>query len=158
MRLSARVVSVFLLFSFVFVMAIPAQSPQGNAGASAAQTYSGYEVSVLSLERMKKWSAGGKAFEPKDQNQEFVVLRIHVRPLEHQKDFSLTRDAAGVRDADGKTYAMPLNKYGVVVVEQGTLMELPFAVPVGTRLLSLHLGNVSFDLTQTKEVKPKPTQ
>jgi hypothetical protein len=62
---------------------------------------------------------------------------------------------AGVRDDNGKSYAMPLNKYGVPLTEEAAIIEIPFAVPEGTKVTTLQLGDVKFDLGAVKETKAK---
>jgi hypothetical protein len=139
--------------SFALIFCAAAAAPQN---APAAKKYNGYRISVLSMERMEKWSAGGKIFEPREQSQEFVVIRISVKPLEKQKDFTLSREMAAVRDADGKNYAMPLNKYGVPLTEEGAIIEVPFAVPDGTKLSTLQIGDAKFGLAAVRDTTPKP--
>jgi len=146
---------VCALLSLVLVLALGISAGAAQQPASKSKTYAGYEVSVIMMTRMKAWSAGGTRFTPKDNKQEFVVIRLHVRPLEKQGTFALTRELAGVHAADGKDYEIALNKYGAALAADGSLIELPFAVPVGTQLESMHLGSVTFDLTKTPEMKPK---
>jgi hypothetical protein len=146
-------VAAALLLSFVLIGAGAAAQSGGKSAASKPQSLEGYEFTVLSLERMATWSISGKNFQPKDKTHEFVVVHVRVRPLQHQKDFFVGKIVPEVHDAAGKVYKLPLAKYGATLVEEGTVMQFPFSVPIGAHLKSLHLGSLTFDLGGVAETK-----
>lgn len=157
----------FIALGFVscwlaFLVAYPARGANRGLESQAAgdkpQTYSGLEISVAGVERV---SSVGLTDCPPGANtvkgmtkpgEEFAVVTVNFKVLPAFKPATALKKPV-LNGVDGKSY-----NTAVSFVDVGSVPEFscrfPYRMAQGTKLKSLQIDKVTFDLTKLDAPKP----
>jgi hypothetical protein len=138
---------------------LPSQEKKGES--SSTQTYKGFSLTVLSIERTKELTQFGEVRRANGE-REFAVIQIKVKLPKKAENFVIEATDLKLLDVTGNEhpfYAQTLGLYpgpGMTEIEA----ELPFIVPTGVQLQTLKIGSASFNLPEvtTQESEKATTE
>lgn len=118
------------------------------------QIYQGLEIKVLEIKRANSLEKAMGTLRPKKKGYEFAIIYLSIKWTENKRGIHIEKSELELIDIDGNKYEYIFG--GVVQnAKEGptSTLDIAFAVPLNTKLKTLKIKTISFDLEKFEKEK-----